>query len=114
MVVLSAVMTDTDDVGCKDTNDVTSDDLWWEARESRIQMEEDTRDELREGKPIFEDADMTCGCVEINFWNCLESATVIGPEENTCLTLGGYAGGTSAARLQHSVLEIWMFLGATD
>jgi hypothetical protein len=57
--VPSAVMIDIDGAVFKETNDLSSYDIWCDAPESRIHMEGDIPDIQEEFKPLTDEADMT-------------------------------------------------------
>ena len=68
--VSSAVIIDTDELENKETKDNRSGNLWWEVPKSNTHKEEDIPEWLEDDKPIWEKADLACGCVVRNFWNC--------------------------------------------
>jgi len=53
-------MINIDETRFKDTRDLGSYDMWCDAPESRIQMDEDVPNKLEEGKPFKEEANMAC------------------------------------------------------
>jgi len=76
MGVPSIVITRMEDEGDTKVKDEESGDIWWEAPESKTHSKYDIPEELWGNWPMEEEADITCGCKETNFWNCL--ARVLG------------------------------------
>ena len=58
--VPSTVVTDINKTRFKDAKDLGSYDMWCDAPEPRIQLDEDILDKLEEDKPFEEEATMAC------------------------------------------------------
>lgn len=61
--VPSTVITDIDEEWIKDTNNLSSYDIWCDTSESKIHMEGDISDRLEKFKPLKEEGNMTHGWV---------------------------------------------------
>ena len=92
--VSSIVKTNVED---KKEKDKESGDIWWEAPESKTHIEKDILEELVIGKP--KKADIVCGCVARNFWNCSRREATVGLGDNVGPNPNKSSVGTIAAVL---------------
>ena len=100
--VSSIVKTNVEDVEDKKEKDKELGDIWWEALESKTHIEEDILEELVIGKP--KEADIVCGCVVRNFWNCSTREATVALGDNVGPNPNKLDGGTTVVVLDYKSL----------
>jgi len=93
MRVSSVVMTGIESEEDTEAKDEEYGGIWCEALEFKTHSECDIPKELWGNRPIGKKMDITCGCKERNFWNCLVRVPRSVKEPNETIVVVLWYGG---------------------